>query len=131
MFKAKQGSSFSEDVPRELKREIGLNLAEKNDTKSEAVFPEETWKKDNDTLVEDEIERLTSGRMSLMDLNDASDEFFDVPEANETIDYDHYENEWNSSSELSPELHPQVLTTTEIQLLLSWNPFIILLYLYF
>ncbi|XP_021905613.1 protein ENHANCED DISEASE RESISTANCE 2-like [Carica papaya] len=108
MFKAKQGSSFSEDVPRELKREIGLNLAEKNDTKSEAVFPEETWKKDNDTLVEDEIERLTSGRMSLMDLNDASDEFFDVPEANETIDYDHYENEWNSSSELSPELHPQV-----------------------
>lgn len=46
------------------------------------------------SLMEDEMDRPVSGRKSLMELNDAEDEFFDVPEP---TDCGLLENEWPSS----------------------------------
>lgn len=104
LFKVKSGNS-SEFLAEELTREIGMPLIEKEDIKTEVQSPEETRKMGEVALMEDEIEKIISGRKSLMDLDDAADEFFDVPEPTE---YCQYENEWHS--ELSAGQNSPVLT---------------------
>lgn len=59
-------------------------------------------------LSENEDEKLSYGSVNLVSLNEAVDEFFDVPDASEFTDYNHLESEW--SAESVSELHPPVLT---------------------
>lgn len=74
----------------------------------EIQSPKEIIKIEEDVLIENEVEKQASGRISLMSLNEAPDEFFDVPEASEFTDYDPLESEW--PPEPSSELRPPVLT---------------------
>ncbi|PON67970.1 Rho GTPase activating protein [Trema orientale] len=92
LFRVKCRDS-SELLTEELAREIGMPRSEKEDIKTEVQCPEQVKKMEEVDLMEDEMEKAVSGRTSLMDLNDAADEFFDVPEPTE---YDQYENEWHS-----------------------------------
>lgn len=104
LFRVKSGSS-PELLAEELTREIGMPQSEKEEIKTEVHCSEESRKMEEVALMEDEIEKTVSGRKSLMDLDDASDEFFDVPEPTE---YCQYENEWDS--ELSAGQNSLVLT---------------------
>lgn len=52
----------------------------------------------------EEVAKAPSEHASLMGLNDASDEFFDV---SEPLDYDQSENGW--PSDFGPEMYSQVL----------------------
>lgn len=96
MFRCKSGE-FS--LSGELMRDIVLPHSEE-DIKKEVRELEES-------IPEDEAERPHSKNASLMEMQDAADEFFDVPEPS---DYDQLENEW--SSEPSPELQSPVLRIT-------------------
>lgn len=51
-----------------------------------------------------EADKAPSEHASLVSLNDADDEFFDVPEPSE---YDQLEDEW--SYDFGPEMHSQVI----------------------
>lgn len=103
MFKSKAGN-FSSDYSRgDLMRDIGLPQIVKEDVKTEVEDHEKIVKIQEVKFTEDQSERPPSQSSSLMGLNDADDEFFDVPEP---TDYDQLEN-W--SSELIPELHAAVL----------------------
>lgn len=53
--------------------------------------------------VSEEVDQVSSEHASLVGLNDAADEFFDVPEPS---DYDDSENGW--TSDFGPEMHSQV-----------------------
>ncbi|KAM6582719.1 hypothetical protein CsatB_009721 [Cannabis sativa] len=86
-----QSKDSSKLLAEELKRENGLPRS----TEKEELKSEDTRKTDEASSVEDEMDKVVSGRKSLMDLNDAADEFFDVPEP-EPTEYDQYENEWQS-----------------------------------
>ncbi|GLT93217.1 hypothetical protein SLE2022_110180 [Rubroshorea leprosula] len=97
LFKAKQGNS-SPDSYGEFTMEMGLDHMKKEDIQTKAQEPEEISRTDRDTLIADEVEKPASGRASLMDLNDTSDEFFDVPEVSDSTDYDRLENEWSFES---------------------------------
>lgn len=100
MFKSKSEKFLLEYSSGELRRDIVLHQSEKEDIKKEVHELEES-------IPEDEAERPHSQTASLMEMQDAADEFFDVPEPS---DYDQLENEW--SSELSPELQSPVLILT-------------------
>lgn len=58
---------------------------------------------ESNTFMKEETDKPTSGHSSLKGLNDASDEFFDVPDTDEDMHEDHSENGW--PSELEDELH--------------------------
>ena len=113
LFRAKAGNSSSEFSSVEWLRDSGLQQpvefsgdiqcakSEMKDVKTEVQIKEETRKTEKDTT--DEFERPSSARPSLFSLHDASDEFFDVPEATEDACLDQLENDW--SSEYSQEVH--------------------------
>ncbi|KAK2634011.1 hypothetical protein Ddye_028803 [Dipteronia dyeriana] len=112
LFRAKAGNSSSEFSSVEWLRDSGLQQpvefsgdiqcvkSEMKDVKTEVQSQEETRKTEKDTT--DEFERPSSARPSLFSLHDASDEFFDVPEATEDACLDQLENDW--SSECSQEV---------------------------
>ncbi|KAA8539305.1 hypothetical protein F0562_025997 [Nyssa sinensis] len=99
LFRAKAGNYSSEFSSGELTRDIGLSQSEKEDIKTEVQNHQELRKTEEDKM-EDEPDRQLSGSSSLMGLNDAVDEFFDVPEP---LDDNQSECDW--PSDLSPELH--------------------------
>lgn len=88
MFKAKAGNHSSEFSSGDLTRGIGLPQSE-----------------EDKHTIGDEFEKPPSSHASLMGRNDASDEFFDVPEQ----DCAHIETEWPSG--LSVEVHSPVLNS--------------------
>ncbi|XP_057989406.1 protein ENHANCED DISEASE RESISTANCE 2-like isoform X2 [Hevea brasiliensis] len=96
LFIAKEGN-YAAFSSRELTGHIVSPQAEKVDKKMEVKGPEKI--EENSSLVENEAEKQTT---SLTGLTSATDEFFDVPAANEMMDLD-LENEW--PSEMSPEIH--------------------------
>ncbi|KAH9768359.1 DUF1336 domain-containing protein [Citrus sinensis] len=108
LFQAKAGNTSSEFLSRGSTREIkasqdselseDIQLKNEEDTEIEIQKMEEIRKTEKDAPFTEE--KPSSGRASLMGINDASDEFFDVPEAYS----DHMENDW--SLEVSPELQP-------------------------
>ncbi|KAH9703793.1 DUF1336 domain-containing protein [Citrus sinensis] len=108
LFQAKAGNTSSEFLSRGSTREIkaaqdselpeDIQLKNEEDTEIEIQKIEEIRKTEKDAPFTEE--KPSSGRASLMGINDASDEFFDVPEAYS----DHMENDW--SLEVSPELQP-------------------------
>ncbi|GAV84151.1 PH domain-containing protein/START domain-containing protein/DUF1336 domain-containing protein [Cephalotus follicularis] len=114
MVKAKAGRS-SEYSSLELPKDIGLPQVKKEDVMTKVQGPEASRKTEQGVLMEEEVEKQLSGGTSLMGLNDASDEFFDVPEATETTDdadYYHSENEWSrelvSKMESTNTQHPKL-----------------------
>lgn len=96
MFRAKAGN-FSSDFPSEFRRDIGLPQIEKEDIKTEVLL------RNGDEKPKDEAEKRLSVSSSLIGFNNASDEFFDVPEPFED---GQLENDW--SSDRSQECHYQV-----------------------
>lgn len=75
MFKAKQGDGFTEFVSGEfMETKSCLSKINTRPLKTEAK------RFDKELVKVEEMEKPSSARNSLMDLNDASDEFFDVPE---------------------------------------------------
>ncbi|GFZ07060.1 pleckstrin homology (PH) and lipid-binding START domains-containing protein [Actinidia rufa] len=84
----------------EMTKDIGLSQSEKEDVKTEVVQNSDELIKIEEDKMEAETDNVLSGNSSLRGLNDASDEFFDVPEHS---DDDQLENDWPSN--LSPELH--------------------------
>lgn len=94
MFRAKAGDySSSDNLSEELSREIGLPQIEKENIKTEFGS-----RKIEENKTGDEADKLLSGASSLMGFNDATDEFFDVPEPSDDARLGH---DW--PSDLSPE----------------------------
>jgi hypothetical protein len=92
MFQAKAGNYPSDFSSADSEVKIMLPQDEVEDIKSEDKSQQKFEL--NADLEEDEAEKTTSGRRSLMSLNDASDELFDVPDSGEVIDFGHLENGW-------------------------------------
>ncbi|OMO70969.1 hypothetical protein COLO4_28423 [Corchorus olitorius] len=100
LFKANQGNYSSELLPRELTVDIDLPQIENVDVKIETKSPKSMLKTEGDSSIDNEMEKPRGSHVSLMGMNDAPDEFFDVPEF---VDYEHLESEWSTeSSELQP-----------------------------
>ncbi|XVF75560.1 hypothetical protein PTKIN_Ptkin13bG0196600 [Pterospermum kingtungense] len=104
LFKAKQGNHSSECLSWEWPSDIDLPQIEKEDIKINAQRSERIIKIEKVILTENEEAKPSYGCISLGGLNEAADEFFDVPEASEFADYNHLESEWSteSVSELQP-----------------------------
>ncbi|XP_068663462.1 protein ENHANCED DISEASE RESISTANCE 2-like isoform X2 [Aristolochia californica] len=105
LFRAKMGSCMhSTFSSRELTREIGLPQSEREDIKVE--LQEENIDIPNLTEEQEQSSpnRLSNLAGSFLQLNDATDEFFDVPEESES---EAPENSWTSNSGL--EMHSQDL----------------------
>ncbi|KAG6765217.1 hypothetical protein POTOM_029241 [Populus tomentosa] len=92
MFQAKAGNYPSDFSSADTGVKIMLPQDEVEGIKSEDKSQQKFEL--NADLEEDEAEKTTSGRRSLMSLNDASDEFFDVPDSGEMMAFDHLENGW-------------------------------------
>ncbi|XP_062092946.1 protein ENHANCED DISEASE RESISTANCE 2-like [Humulus lupulus] len=108
LFRVKSKDS-SKLLAEELTRETGMPRS----TGKEGIKTEDTRKMNEASSVEDEVEKV-SGRKSLMDLNDAADEFFDVPEPTEC---DQYDNEWQSelsAGENSPNIIQPKLSSAAV-----------------
>ncbi|KAF4392311.1 hypothetical protein G4B88_005270 [Cannabis sativa] len=88
LFKAKQGYSSSEFSSGELTMNNGSCQNE-----MENRFDVQTTTRDgsNKGNIAEEVDKAPSEHASLVSLNDAADEFFDVPEPS---DYDQSENDW-------------------------------------
>ncbi|XP_022765374.1 protein ENHANCED DISEASE RESISTANCE 2-like [Durio zibethinus] len=113
LFKAKQGNYSPECLSREWLRDTNLPQNEKED-KIGTQSPKQIIKTEEDNLIENEVEKPPSGCVNLMGLNEAPDEFFDVPEASEFTEYDRLESEWStetSSELLPPNVQPSKLTS--------------------
>lgn len=101
-FKARQGKYiYSECSSGELTRDIGLLQNVITDIKIDAKAQADDEKSDEDNAVE-ELEKSSSFPASIGELNDAADEFFDVPEPsdNDPLDY-------GRSSDSFSEMHLQ------------------------
>ncbi|XP_059628320.1 protein ENHANCED DISEASE RESISTANCE 2-like [Cornus florida] len=96
LFRAKAGNYSFEFSSRELTRDIGSPQIQKEDIKTEVQNPQEFMKMEKNNM-EDDPDKFLSGCSSLTGLNDAADEFFDVPEPSED------EHDWS----LSPALRYQ------------------------
>ncbi|KAF6166244.1 hypothetical protein GIB67_031028 [Kingdonia uniflora] len=102
LFKAKLEKHHSTDFSSgELTRDIGLALIVKEDIKAEVKTKFENRNSDEEDFQEDRVEKSPSNTASIGELNDTSDEFFDVAEPS---DFNHSENEW---SDMSTEMHSQ------------------------
>ncbi|CAK7325457.1 unnamed protein product [Dovyalis caffra] len=101
LFRAKAGNYPSDFSSAVSSVKTILPQDEKEDIKSEDKGQQKFQQ--NTDFKEDEAEKPNSGRRSLMSLNDASDEFFDVPDSSEGVDFDILENGWfpEESQELS------------------------------
>ncbi|KZV41394.1 hypothetical protein F511_10360 [Dorcoceras hygrometricum] len=73
-FRAKSGNSNHECVPRELTVDMGIPSSEKETIMAEVGMNRTSYKD------EDEPARQISGASALSEMDDAADEFFDVPE---------------------------------------------------
>lgn len=105
LLKTKIGNHpCSECSSGELTKEIGLPQSEKENVKAEVQQLEDKRHIDDSTEVEISPTRCTSLGGSFLQLNDAADEFFDVPEQSE---YDLSETSWSSDS--GNEMQSQVL----------------------
>ncbi|GAV66415.1 PH domain-containing protein/START domain-containing protein/DUF1336 domain-containing protein [Cephalotus follicularis] len=109
LFRAKQGDhSFSELSSGELTRNTTLHQSGEDGMVDFRSLPKDGKTKEN---MSEEVDKTPSEHASLVGLNDASDEFFDVPEAS---DYDQSEDGW--TSDFDPELciqdvhHPKLST---------------------
>lgn len=91
MFRAKSGNMSSHFSSGQLSREIQEGVS---DIRTDV----EIWRAENSGnalgSTESDQGRPLSRRASLGDLNDAADEFFDVPDQSE---YDHSEDDWTSN----------------------------------
>ncbi|WRX32788.1 START domain - like 10 [Theobroma cacao] len=100
LFKAKQGKYPSADLSsRELIRNVRLHQSEEDGMVDMCTQIEAGKIKENMCEV---MERAPSEHSSLVGLNDAADEFFDVPEP---TDYDQSEDGW--ASDFGPEGYSQ------------------------
>lgn len=99
LFRAKIGEYTSSDSSGELIRGRRLHRIEENNV--EAQTRVETGKHKED--MEEEVVKTPSEHASLTGLNDAADEFFDVPEP---LDCEQSENGW--ASDFGPEMCSQV-----------------------
>ncbi|PIN08522.1 hypothetical protein CDL12_18895 [Handroanthus impetiginosus] len=88
LFRAKAGNMNYEFLSGEMSVDIGVSESEKDEIKTE-VGPMRIQ-----TKTEDEASGQLSGTSSLMGLNDAEDEFFDVPEPSDDL----LENGWPSET---------------------------------
>ena len=97
LFKTKIGNHLcSECSSGELAKEIGLLQNEKENIKAEVQQLEERRHiEDSAAVVEASPTKCSSLGGSFLQLNDAADEFFDVPEQSE---YDLSETSWSSDS---------------------------------
>ncbi|XP_012452887.1 protein ENHANCED DISEASE RESISTANCE 2-like [Gossypium raimondii] len=110
LFKAKQGNYPPECLSMEWTSDAHLPQLEKEDIKIDTQSPEETIKIEEDVLMEVEAAKPPSGRVSLLRLNQEPDEFFDVPEADEFLDYDRLERDW-SPEPSSPKIPQPKITS--------------------
>ncbi|XP_021912402.1 protein ENHANCED DISEASE RESISTANCE 2-like isoform X2 [Carica papaya] len=91
LFRAKQGGYSSSDPSSgELPRNIRLHHGEENSTVDVGTLVEGAKTREN---VSEETDMIPSERSSLVGLNDAADEFFDVPEPS---DNDQSDDSWTS-----------------------------------
>ncbi|XVE68880.1 hypothetical protein DITRI_Ditri09bG0104900 [Diplodiscus trichospermus] len=104
LFKAKKGNYSSECLSIEWPRDAHSPQFEKEDINIGTQSSKQIIKTELDNSIENEVEKPPSGCITLTGLNEAPDEFFDVPEASEFKDYDCLESDW--SSESSSELRP-------------------------
>ncbi|KAL5569329.1 hypothetical protein UlMin_025904 [Ulmus minor] len=114
LFRTKSGKFSSEFLSEELTRDIELPQCDKEDNSTQVRNSNEVSQTEESVPMEDEMERPTSGRKSLKDLDDASDEFFDVPEP---TDHCYLENEWPlelSSGQHSPSLFQPKLSSAAV-----------------
>ncbi|XP_031113088.1 protein ENHANCED DISEASE RESISTANCE 2-like isoform X1 [Ipomoea triloba] len=100
LFRAKIGEYTSSDSSGELIRGRRLHRIEENNV--EAQTRVETGKHKED--MEEEVVKTPSEHASLTGLNDAADEFFDVPEP---LDCEQSENGW--ASDFGPEMCSQLI----------------------
>lgn len=98
LFSAKIGNYLPSDVSGELIKSKRLCQVE------EEIKLEVQTRLENGQSVADLEEEVVKTPSSLMGLNDAADEFFDV---SEPLDYDQTENDW--SSDFGLETYSQVL----------------------
>lgn len=93
LFKANQGNYPRPDFSSgELMREVSLHV-DKEPTMENSVESMEESTKSEEPKEEPGTSRTVNSSGSFVELNDAGDEFFDVPEQSE---FDHLENEWPS-----------------------------------
>ncbi|GAB2276766.1 hypothetical protein Dimus_011482 [Dionaea muscipula] len=93
LFRAKAGDDSScEFTFKEFGKTIGIS------SKAKLQVPEDVQITEEGNRMKDEPEKI-SGNAGLMDLNDAADEFFDVPEPSA---YDNFDNDWSSYSPEPP-----------------------------
>ncbi|KAK4706760.1 hypothetical protein R3W88_033669 [Solanum pinnatisectum] len=107
MFKAKEGNYFSELSPAVLTRDIDLPVSEKEEIKIEVDY-----KMITDERVTNEAKNPVSSNLTRLD--NAADEFYDVPEP---LDDEHSDYAWasNASAEVGcMESYHTKLTTTNI-----------------
>ena len=110
MFRAKLGNYTSPDSSSgELTGNIRLNQIER-DSMVDFRIPTRDGKTKENTA--EEMEKTPSEHASLVSLNDASDEFFDVPEPS---DYDQSENSW--TADFGPDMYSQVQSVSTLFLL--------------
>ncbi|XP_031284956.1 protein ENHANCED DISEASE RESISTANCE 2-like [Pistacia vera] len=95
LFRAKQGNYSSDFSSGELARNVRLLHMEEDSTVGVRTLTEDGQPKEN---ISEEMDE----HASLVGLNDAADEFFDVPEPS---DYDDIENGW--TSDFGPEIYSQ------------------------
>ncbi|KAJ0021532.1 hypothetical protein Pint_32153 [Pistacia integerrima] len=95
LFRAKQGNYSSDFSSGELTRNVRLLHMEEDSTVGVRTLTEDGQPKEN---ISEEMDE----HASLVGLNDAADEFFDVPEPS---DYDDIENGW--TSDFGPEIYSQ------------------------
>ncbi|XP_044481652.1 protein ENHANCED DISEASE RESISTANCE 2 isoform X2 [Mangifera indica] len=90
LFRAKQGNYVSDYSSGELARNVRLLHKEEGTTVGVQTLTEDGQPKEN---ISEEMDKSPSEHASLVGLNDAADEFFDVPEPS---DCDDLENGWTS-----------------------------------
>ncbi|XP_006354684.1 protein ENHANCED DISEASE RESISTANCE 2-like isoform X2 [Solanum tuberosum] len=101
MFKAKEGNYFSELSPTVLTRDIDLPVSEKEEIKTEVDY-----KMITDERVKNEAKNPVSSNLTRLD--DAADEFYDVPEPS-----DNEHHAWASNASPEESYHTK-LTTANI-----------------
>lgn len=109
LFRSKAGNYAADFSSGDLIRDDGLLQSEQEDIKTEVQCPVKMRKIEEVVQIEDQVEVLASGRPSLMGMNDAADEFFDVLEQ---ADYENFGNEWPYGS--SSEEHYLVLSCHQV-----------------
>ncbi|KAH9700567.1 Pleckstrin (PH) and lipid-binding START domains-containing protein [Citrus sinensis] len=97
LFRAKQGNYSS---PEFLSGELTRNMRMHQTDGNMVQMPTEDGNSKENTS--EEVDQVSSEHASLVGLNDAADEFFDVPEPS---DYDDSENGW--TSDFGPEMNSQ------------------------